>query len=445
MHPTLALLRDLVAIDSVNPSLVPGAAGEAQVAAFLAEVCLAAGLEVHVTDVAPRRPNVVAVLAGASPGPTLMFCGHTDTVGVAGMRDPFVAHVRGGHMHGRGSQDMKGGVAAMIDAARVIAARGGLARGRLVVAAVVDEEYASLGAEALAREWQADAAVITEPTDMRIVVAHKGFAHVEVTTSGVAAHGSRPRDGRDAIFRMARVLGALELLDRELQQGRAHPLLGPASLHASIIDGGREATTYPDACRMLMERRTIPGEPAGKALGEVQAILASLVAHDPEFRGGAREVLARDSYEIDPQAELPQVMRHLVARRGLNPDPAGVSFWTDAQVLSAAGIPTVISAPAAPACIRPTSTSSWTTSLPAVTSWWTWPPPTCRGRAPARPGCPRPRAARLPRPARPGARAPARPAPHQPFRMPLTTNPTLAGRSPSRRMKYGNHCVPKGT
>ncbi len=345
MHPTLALLRDLVGIDSVNPSLVAGAAGEAAIAACVADVCRAAGLEVHVTEVAPGRPNVVAVLSGPSPGRTLMFCGHTDTVGVAGMCDPFVAGVRDGRMHGRGSQDMKGGVAAMIDAARVIATRGGLTRGRLVVAAVVDEEYASLGAEALVREWQADAAVITEPTDMRIAVAHKGFAHVEVTTSGVAAHGSRPRDGRDAIFRMGRVLAALERLDHNLQRGRVHPLLGPASLHASIIEGGREATTYPDACRMLLERRTIPGEPAGTPLGEVEAILASLAGHDPEFTGHAREVLARASYEIDPRAELPQLLGRLVARRGLNPEPSGVSFWTDAQILSAAGIPTVVFGP----------------------------------------------------------------------------------------------------
>lgn len=346
MDPVLALLHDLVAIDSVNPSLVPGAAGEAEVAARVAGACRAAGLDVHVTEVAPRRPNVVAVLEGRSPGRTLMLCGHTDTVGVGeAMRSPFVPCERDGRIYGRGAQDMKAGVAAMIDAARVIAARGGLARGRLVVAAVVDEEYASIGADAVVRDWTADAAIVTEPTDMRLAIAHKGFTGVEITTPGVAAHGSRPRDGRDAIFRMARVIGALEQLDRDLQGGRAHPLLGPASLHASIIEGGREASTYPDACRLLMERRTIPGEPATQALDEVTAILAALEARDPEFRATARVTLARDSYEIDPGAELVQVLGRLSAARGGNAAPTGVSFWTDAQILSAAGIPTVVFGP----------------------------------------------------------------------------------------------------
>jgi acetylornithine deacetylase len=346
MDPVLALLHDLVAIDSVNPSLVPGAAGEAAVAVRVADACRAAGLAVHVTEVAPRRPNVVAVLEGRSPGRTLMLCGHTDTVGVGdAMHAPFTPAERDGRIYGRGAQDMKAGVAAMIDAARVIAARGGLARGRLVVAAVVDEEYASIGADAVVREWTADAAIVTEPTDMRLAVAHKGFTGIEITTAGVAAHGSRPIDGRDAIFRMGRVIGALELLDRDLQGGRAHPLLGTASLHASIIEGGREASTYPDACRLLMERRTIPGEPALQALDEVNAILSVLAGRDPEFHATARVTLARDSYEIDPRAELPQLMGRLAAARGGDPAPAGVSFWTDAQILSAAGIPTVVFGP----------------------------------------------------------------------------------------------------
>ena len=127
-----------------------------------------------------------------------MFCGHIDTVGVEGMSAPFEPRIADGRLYGRGSQDMKGGVAAMIDAARVAAQRGFQA-GRLIIAVVVDEEYASIGADALVREWRADAAVVTEPTDLQIGVAHKGFAWLEVETRGRAAHGSRPADGRDAI------------------------------------------------------------------------------------------------------------------------------------------------------------------------------------------------------------------------------------------------------
>ena len=237
--PAIAFLRDLVAIDSINPSLVPGARGEQEVARRIADELHAIGLRVEMTEVAPGRPNVVGVLDGREPGRSLMLCGHTDTVGVTGMSRPFDAEVREGRMYGRGAQDMKGGVAAMIGAARRVAETGGLARGRLIVAAVVDEEHASLGADALVTEWRADAAVVTEPTALDVAVAHKGFQWIAVETRGRAAHGSRPLEGRDAIFRMGRVLARLEALDRRLQRARSHPLLGTASLHASVVEGPR--------------------------------------------------------------------------------------------------------------------------------------------------------------------------------------------------------------
>ena len=232
---TLLLLQDLVSIDSVNPSLVPGACGEAEIARRIASECTAAGLTVHVTEVAPGRPNVVGVLEGRAPGPTLMFCGHTDTVGVAGMAAPFDPVQKDGRLYGRGAQDMKGGIAAMLGAARALVEGGGLASGRLIVAAVVDEEHASLGAEALVETWRADAAVITEPTDLDVAIAHKGFQWIEVETRGQRAHGSRPEHGRDAILRMGRVLNRLESLNQRLQTRPAHSLLGTASLHASTM------------------------------------------------------------------------------------------------------------------------------------------------------------------------------------------------------------------
>jgi acetylornithine deacetylase len=217
--PVIDLLKDLIAIDSVNPSLVPGAAGEGQTAGAVAEHMRRMGLDVHVQDAAPGRPNVIGVLDGAAPGRSLMFCGHLDTVGVEGMAAPFDPVERDGRIFGRGSQDMKSGVAAMIDAARVVKARG-FTHGRLIIAAVADEEYASLGADALVREWTADAAVVTEPTDLQVGVGHKGFAWFEIETRGRAAHGSRPRDGRDAVLRMGRVLQRLEELDRGCRRVR---------------------------------------------------------------------------------------------------------------------------------------------------------------------------------------------------------------------------------
>src|SRR5437899_3086377 len=201
MDPSIKLRRELVAIDSVNPSLVPGAAGEGAIAQAIAAELRRIGLDVELQDAADGRPNVVGVLEGHARGRSIMFCGHIDTVGVDGMDAPFDPVERGGRLYGRGAQDMKGGVAAMIDAARVLA-ESRLASGRLVVAAVVDEEYASVGADALVTRFRADAAVVTEPTDLQIAIGHKGFAWTEIRTRGRAAHGSRPRDGRDAIVRM---------------------------------------------------------------------------------------------------------------------------------------------------------------------------------------------------------------------------------------------------
>ena len=345
MDPTLSLLKDLVAIDSVNPTLVPGAAGEQAIARRLATELIDLGLRVEVTDVVSGRPNVVGVLEGRAPGRSLMFCGHIDTVGVAGMAAPFDPVERGGRVYGRGSQDMKGGVAAMIGAVRQIAATGGLEHGRVIVACVVDEEHSSIGADALVTTWRADAAVVTEPTDLAIAVAHKGFQWVEVETRGRAAHGSRPREGRDAILRMGRVLAGLEAVDRRLQAGRAHPLLGTASLHASLIQGGRELSSYPDRCVLQLERRTLPGEADGAALDEASAILADARRADDEFEAEARAMFTRPPYEIDANHPLPQALKAAAASVGEAAPIGGMSFWTDAAVLAGAGIPSVLFGP----------------------------------------------------------------------------------------------------
>jgi acetylornithine deacetylase len=344
MDPTIALLADLVAIDSVNPSLVPGARGEGDVARRIADECRAAGLTVNISDIAPGRPNVVATLDGKQSGPALMFCGHMDTVGVSGMSGPFEAVERDGRLYGRGAQDMKGGLAAMLGAARQIAAEG-LDRGRLIVAAVVDEEHASIGAEALVANWRADVAVVTEPTDLDVAVAHKGFEWIEVETRGVAAHGSRPRDGRDAIMRMGRVLGRLESHDRRLQKRDPHPLLGTASLHASRVVGGREWSSYPERCVLEIERRTLPGERQGVGLQEVDAILDGLRGEDHEFEGNAHAVFGRTAYEVDASQPLPGMLVDAAVAAGCQPARVGMSFWSDAAILSAAGIPTVLFGP----------------------------------------------------------------------------------------------------
>jgi acetylornithine deacetylase len=342
---TIGLLRELVAIDSVNPSLVAGARGEAEIARRIAAELRAIGLGVELTEVAPARPNVIGVLEGRAPGRSLMLCGHIDTVGVTGMARPFDPVELDGRLYGRGAQDMKGGVAAMIGAARIIAESGGLDAGRLVIAAVIDEEHASLGADALVTQFRADAAVVTEPTDLDIAVAHKGFQWVSFQTRGRAAHGSRPREGRDAIVRMGRVLHGLEALDRRLQSGVPHALLGTASLHASLISGGRELSSYPDHCNLDVERRTLPGEADDIALGEAEGILEGLRRSDREFEGSATLVFGRKPYEIEATHPLPEMLTRASASVGHSPRAVGMSFWTDAAILGAAGIPSVLFGP----------------------------------------------------------------------------------------------------
>lgn len=344
MDPCLSLLQQLVAIDSVNPSLAAGASGESEIAAFVAEHLTSLGLDVHVQEAAPGRPNVIGVLEGTVPGRSIMLCGHIDTVGVDGYEAPFEPVVRDGRLYGRGSQDMKGGVAAIIDAARLVRERG-LPAGRLIVAAVVDEEFASIGADELVTEWRADAAIVTEPTDLQIGVAHKGFAWFEIETAGRAAHGSRPLDGRDAVMRMGRVLTRLEAMDRELQSRPPHPLIGTASLHASTITGGHEWSSYPDHCLLQLERRTVIGESAPAVESDLRALLDELTRQDPEFSAKLRATFSRPPYEAPPDHALTTLLLACAVSRGVETSTVGMSFWTDAAVLGAAGIPSVLFGP----------------------------------------------------------------------------------------------------
>jgi len=213
------------------------------------------------------------------------------------------------------------------------------------VAAVVDEEYASLGADALVKAWSADGAVVTEPTDLQVAIGHKGFAWLEIETRGRAAHGSRPGDGRDAILRMGRVLQRLEALDRELQARPPHPLLGTGSLHASVILGGRELSSYPDRCRLQMERRTIADESGDTAREEVSAILDALRREDPEFDATATLTFSRQPHQLAEDHQLPRLLLQAAARIGCRTATTAMSFWTDAAVLAAAGVPSVLFGP----------------------------------------------------------------------------------------------------
>lgn len=329
MSDVVALLKELVAIDSVNPSLVPGGAGEGEIAQRIAAELRSFGADVEAREVAPGRVNVVGVIEAKTAGRLLMLCGHSDTVGVEGMTAPFDPIERDGRLYGRGAQDMKGGVAAILAAARAIAEKKLLRAGKLMIAMVADEEHASIGAEDLVKSLRCDAAIVCEPTNLGVGIGHKGFEWVDVETRGVAAHGSRPDDGVDAIVMMGRVLAGIAALDARLAAAPPHPLLGRPSVHASLIHGGRELSTYPDRCTLSVERRTVPGEPEGILLDEVREMIRGLDAN-------ARLTFTRRPY-LTPQS---------CALLDLLPGPrTALSFWTDAAILGDAGTPAVIYGP----------------------------------------------------------------------------------------------------
>ena len=331
MSQVAELAAELVRIDSVNPALVAGGAGETEIAGFVGSWLRDAGLEVEVVEPIAGRPSVIGTARGRGGGRSLLLNAHLDTVGVAGMDEPFAARVTGGRLYGRGSYDMKGALAAALVAA-ADASHLGLA-GDVIVTAVADEELGSLGTEAAVERVSADAAIVCEPTELTVAIAQRGFTGFEIETRGVAAHGSRPDLGVDAIARMGPVLVALDELGRRLQAGRRHPLVGSASLHASLIEGGHELSTYPAHCVLTGERRTLPGESPDDIERELRA-----AAGDAEVR----ILVARDPFEIDDTHELVQIV---LAAAGLT-EPAGVLFWTDAALTAAAGIPTVLFGPA---------------------------------------------------------------------------------------------------
>src|SRR5438128_2142861 len=337
------LICELVEIESVNPDLVPGGAGEGPIAAFVASWLRDSGLEVTVVEPAARRPSVVGVLPGSGGGRSLMLNAHMDTVGAGGMPGAVSPLLRAGRLYGRGAYDMKASLAAIMLAARE--ARSLKLKGDLIVTAVADEEVASLGTAAVVSQFRADAAIVTEPTELRLCLAHKGFVWVEVETTGVAAHGSRADLGVDAIAHMGRVLTGVLDLDHRLRSGPRHPLLGTGSIHASLIEGGQEMSTYPARCVAKLERRTIPGEDAESCLREIEEFSPphslGRVRVGTTSPVKVRVLLERPPSELAPDHPLSLV----VAEAAGNPEQIGVAYWMDMALINTAGIPTVAYGP----------------------------------------------------------------------------------------------------
>lgn len=339
-------LSDLVRINSVNPVLVPGAPGEGEIARYVATWLGDAGLEVLIDEPEAGRPSVAARLPGTGGGRSLMLNAHMDTVGVEGMAEPWSGAVRDGKLYGRGAYDMKGSLAACMAAAKVLARQTPRLRGDLVVAAVADEEYGSIGTAGLLKRVHTDAAIVTEPTSLRVCRAHKGYLWIEVEVQGRAAHGSRFDLGIDANLRMGRFLVALEGLERELRARPPHPLVGPPSLHAALLEGGTGLSTYAALSRVRIERRTIPGETEAGAVAEIDGLLAGLRKADPSLVISRKTFFSRDSFEIGPEAGIVQALD--AAARSVLPEPpphVGDTPWMDSALTAAAGIETVVFGP----------------------------------------------------------------------------------------------------
>ena len=342
----LGALCDLVRINSVNPSLMNDAPGEAEIASYVWNALDAIGLDTKRIESTPGRTSVVGKRDGRGNGKSLMLNAHLDTVGIVGMDDPFSARVEGGRLYGRGSYDMKGALAACLGAAKALGdARINLA-GDLLIAAVADEEHASIGMSDVIGVYDVDAAIVTEPTQLEICLAHKGFAWIEIETFGKAAHGSQFTLGVDANMSMGRVLAELELMQQRFKNSPVHSLLGPPSLHAALVQGGTAESVYAANCRLTVERRTIPGETEAQVMGEMLQIIEKLKESDPRFVATAASKLYRQPFEVSQRAEIVQALeKTATAVLGATPSFVGENPWMDSALLAEAGVETVVMGP----------------------------------------------------------------------------------------------------
>jgi len=339
------LLDAMVRIESVTPWLIPTGSGEAKVAAFIAAWLNRAGAHVEVVEVEPGRPNVLARLRGTGGGPTLCLNAHSDTVGYAGWQaDALTPRIDGDRMYGLGAADDKSGCAAAMFALAAIAESGVRLRGDLLVACVADEEGASIGSEHLARQGGIDAAIVIEPQPTHeLVVEHQGFGWIDVITRGVAAHGCEPDTGVDAIVHLAEVITRLHRHDVRRFQPYPSPLNGRTVFHTGTITGGTDYATYPDAATVGIEIGTQPGEDLSDRVAEIEAIFADIARTEPGFRGEVVIKLEREPFVAEGHEALQSVVaKAMTDVLGREPKITGMNGWTDAALLQAAGIPTLL-------------------------------------------------------------------------------------------------------
>ena len=345
-----ATVQKLVEINSTNPSLHPSGAGERQAADYSAALLQELGLDVRFFEPEPGRVSVVGTLPaskkGGETGRSLLLNAHLDTVDVEGMAEPFSGAIRDGKLYGRGSQDMKGAMAAQIAAVKAVIDAGIPLSGDVHIAGVADEEFASIGVQSILPHYQPDSVIVTEPSNLEISIAHKGFIWIEVKTFGRAYHGSRPDMGIDANMRMGRFLAKLDRLEQELAHRSAHALLGPPSLHAATLAGGSAWSAYAAECTLGIERRTIPGETVEQVEQEIQGLIDELKREDPDLQIEMRIELVRDWFEVDETAPIVRCLKEATGQvLGQQAPIIGQHFWTDAAFHSKTGSDTVLIGP----------------------------------------------------------------------------------------------------
>jgi acetylornithine deacetylase len=339
----VALAQQMVRIPSVNPSMEADGTGEAALARQAHAWLSAWGFRSELQEVAPGRWNVVA--SRGEGGRRLVLNGHLDTVGVKGMEiSPFSGELKEGRIWGRGACDMKGGLAIILATAATLAREAH--PGELVVALTADEEHASIGMEAFAGTIAgADGAVVCEPTSLAVMPAHKGFLWVEAEFKGRAAHGSRPEEGVDAILHAGRFLAALEGMSDRLSRGTPHPILSFPSLHAGTIEGGSVPSVYPASCRLVVERRTLPGEDPAAIMADFQDLLDEVAAEVPGMDARLTPGLFRPGTEVAASSSLVRDLLAAIETEGVAGRVGPMTAWVDAAFLNEAGIPAVCFGP----------------------------------------------------------------------------------------------------
>lgn len=345
----ITLAQTLVQIDSSNPDFgsTPGP-GETAVAKYITAWLEHRDIENHWIEPTPGRPSVVGVARGSGGGKSLLFNGHMDTVTVLGYNgDPLSGNIVDGNMYGRGTADMKSGLAACMLA--VASAKSKKLRGDVILAAVADEESESVGTEQVIQAgWRADAAIVAEPTQMALINTHKGFALLEVDIHGVASHGSRADLGVDAICKAGYFLVELDRHAQELQNrfGSEVPETGAPNIHAGVIRGGEEIASYPALCTIFIERRIISGETAETVRLELLDILERLAATVPDFRFDLRSTFSRAPFFIPRDHSFVELAaNHAAKATGAKPTIKGETYWTDMALLDEVGIPGLIWGP----------------------------------------------------------------------------------------------------